>query len=102
MMSNLTKYLALAAAVMMTATVGAGCSTKKEASTGAAKVGVQLAVVADVTKVELTITGAPGEAGFPIVTELSKAASGKTFTGSITGIPATGGTGQDRTFTAAA
>lgn len=90
-----TKMRGLALAIAtLTAVVGTGCNNKAEPkgqATVAVGFGQAAAVIADVSKVELNISGGT-PAMTPIVTTLTKAPSGNQWTGNITGIPA--GTGR--------
>ena len=108
MVSNLRKYLALAAAVTLTAALGTGCSGQKANDAGPANVKVAVstqALQSDIGSIQLTIDGqpdSPGAPGFPIVTLLSKdPGAGNVWTGNVTGIPANAA-GLKRTFTAIA
>jgi hypothetical protein len=108
MLLYVKKHLALAAAVMMTAALGTGCSGAGQKTadepTAKAKVSVSSALtIATIGSLKLTIdssaTGTPtGTIGFPIVTLLNKAPAGNVWTGNVTNIPANA-TGVNRNFT---
>jgi hypothetical protein len=99
MLLSMKRYLALLAAVVMTGALGSGCSAKKdEAATAKAQVSVQMKVIADVTRIQLTITG-NGQS--PIIADLTKASAGNVWTANVSSIPANA-TGVNYTFTAEA
>jgi hypothetical protein len=101
------RYLALAAAVTIAATVSTGCSggaKSNEDAVGKVKFAVSAAgVTADITSMKLVIDAMPGSVattpGFPIELGLSKAPAGAVWTANVSNIP-TSATG--RTFTAQA
>jgi hypothetical protein len=99
MFNLMKKSLVLAAAMMIAAVAGTGCSAKKsEPVLGKAKVAVQLQDISDIASVKLTITGGASESGFPITTFLTKGTAGNVWNANVTGIPA----GTGRTFLAQA
>jgi hypothetical protein len=102
------KYLALAAAVMMTTALGTGCSGGQktaEQPTAKAKVAVSArSIQADISKITLTVDAGTGgaAAGLPFSVDLSKASTGNVWNANVTGIPAPAAPGVSRLFTAAA
>jgi hypothetical protein len=99
MFNLMKKSLVLAAAMMIAAVAGTGCSAKKsEPVLGKAKVAVQLQAQGDIKSIKLTITGGVSESGFPITTFLTKGTAGNVWNANVTGIPA----GTGRTFLAQA
>jgi hypothetical protein len=92
--------LSLLAALALAA-LGTACSTKSQPQTGFAKISVtgsSAAVIADITRIDLSITGGTPGPIAPISATLTKAPNNIQWTGQISGIPASVGL----TFTASA
>jgi len=107
MLLHTKRYLALAAAVMMTAALGSGCAKKSDERSAHAKITVDAsALQSDVQSIQLTITGepdSPGAPGFPITAFLTKPSpSSNVWVGNVSSIPAAATPGLRRTFTASA